>query len=60
MSKYIDIVEKRVIELKQKRKGTLHNFFKKKEKVETVTSRRIGQAVADLRNKRRKTEKKKA
>ena len=27
VTKYVDIVEKRVIELRQKRKGTLDNYF---------------------------------
>ena len=34
--KYVDIVEKRVAELRQKRKGTLDNYFKRKEVVDTV------------------------
>ena len=54
MVKYVDTVEKRVAELKAKSKGTLENYFKKKVMIESVTSRRVGQAVADLKNKRKK------
>lgn len=54
MTKYVDIVEKRVKELGNKRKGTLENYFKRKEVIDTVQSRRVGQAVADLKHKKRK------
>ena len=56
VTKYVDIVEKRVLELKQKRKGTLENYFKAApvKIVASVSSNRIGQAMVDLKHKRRK------
>lgn len=61
MTKYVDVVEKRVAELKRKRKGTLDNYFKTApvSSSDIVQSRRVGQAVADLKHKRRKIDKKK-
>ena len=59
VKKYVDIVEQRVVELKRKRKGTLQNYFNYAvpQVTELVRSRRVGQAVADLKHKRKRAQK---
>ena len=52
IQRYIEVTKQRVGELKKKRKGTLENYFGKKEKVSSVKGRRVGQAIIDLKNKR--------
>ena len=45
------MTEKRFAELKRKRRGTLENYFGKKQVVAEVRGTRIGQATIDLKNK---------
>ena len=57
--KYVDIVEKRTKELALKRKGQLENYFKPAQPAtdKQLKSRRVDQAIADLKHKRRRLEK---
>ena len=54
IQRLVDVTEKRYAELKIKRRGTLENYFGKKEVVAQVKGTRIGQATIDLKNKLKK------
>ena len=51
IQRLVDVTEKRFAELKLKRRGTLDNYFGKKQVVAELRGTRIGQATIDLKNK---------